>query len=334
MKLSDFDYTLPKELIAQEPLRRRDASRLMVLRGDSIEHRIFREIVRYLEKGDLLVFNNSRVIPARLRGRKSTGGRVEILLVKELEENLWECLFKGKLREGAEISFPSGISAKVEQKSEGKLVVRFTGGDIRQVMWKIGEMPTPPYIKRRVDNPEEYQTVYASKDGSIAAPTAGFHFTQELLAELRSLGVEFAFITLHVGLGTFLPVKVEEVEKHRMHEEHFEIPRNEAEKINRALEEGRRVFAVGTTTVRALESAFRGEGIAAGVSTTTLFIYPGYEFKVPYSGLITNFHLPRSTLLMLVSAFASRERILKAYREAIKHRYRFYSFGDAMLIFR
>jgi S-adenosylmethionine:tRNA ribosyltransferase-isomerase len=334
MKLRDFDYFLPKELIAQEPLRRRDASRLMVLRGDSIEHRIFREIVRYLEKGDLLIFNNSRVIPARLRGRKSTGGRVELLLVKELGENLWECLVKGRLREGAEISFPSGISAKVEQKSEGKLVVRFTGGDIRQVMWKIGEMPTPPYIKRRVDNPEEYQTVYASKDGSIAAPTAGFHFTHELLAELRSRGVEFAFITLHVGLGTFLPVKVEEVEKHRMHEEHFEIPRNEAEKINRALEEGRRVFAVGTTTVRALESAFEDGGVVPGVSTTTLFIYPGYEFKVPYAGLITNFHLPRSTLLMLVSAFASRERILKAYREAIKHRYRFYSFGDAMLIFR
>jgi S-adenosylmethionine:tRNA ribosyltransferase-isomerase len=334
MKLSDFDYALPKELIAQEPLRRRDASKLMVLRGDNIEHRIFREIVRYLERGDLLVFNNSRVIPARLKGKKSTGGRVELLLVKELEENLWECLFKGKLRESMEIIFPSGIHARVENKSEGKLVVRFSGGDIRQAMWKIGEMPTPPYIKRRVDNPEEYQTVYASKDGSIAAPTAGFHFTQELLAELRSRGVEFAFITLHVGLGTFLPVKVEEVEKHRMHEEHFEIPRNEAEKINRALEEGCRVFAVGTTTVRALESAFQDGGVVPGVSTTTLFIYPGYEFRLPYAGLITNFHLPRSTLLMLVSAFAGRERILRAYQEAIKHRYRFYSFGDAMLIFR
>ncbi len=334
MKLSDFDYHLPKELIAQKPLKRRDASRLMVLRGDSIEHRIFREIVYYLERGDLLIFNNSRVIPARLKGRKSTGGRVELLLVRELDTNLWECIFRGKLREGTEVSFPSGISAKVVKKGEGTVEVRFSGGDIRREIWKIGEMPTPPYIKRKVDNPEEYQTVYASKDGSVAAPTAGFHFTQELLDELRSRGVEFAFITLHVGLGTFLPVKVEDVEKHRMHEEHFEIPDNEADKINSALEEGRRIFAVGTTTVRALESAFTDDRIVPGVATTDLFIYPGYEFKVPYTGLITNFHLPRSTLIMLVSAFAGRERILNAYREAIRRRYRFYSFGDAMLIFR
>ncbi|WP_456474086.1 tRNA preQ1(34) S-adenosylmethionine ribosyltransferase-isomerase QueA [Candidatus Pyrohabitans sp.] len=334
MRLSDFDYHLPKELIAQEPLRERDASRLMVLRGDEIEHRIFRELARYLEKGDLLVFNNSRVIPARLKGRKSTGGRVELLLVRELGKNLWECLFKGRLRAGAEISFPSGISARVEQKGEGRLLVRFSGGDIRQAIWRIGEMPTPPYIKRRVDNPEEYQTVYASREGSIAAPTAGFHFTRELLTELRSLGVELAFITLHVGLGTFQPVKVEEVERHRMHEEHFDIPGEEAEKINSALEEGRRIFAVGTTTVRALESAFADGRVAPGVSATELFIYPGYEFKLPYSGLITNFHLPCSTLLMLVSAFAGRERIMRAYTEAVRRRYRFYSFGDAMLIFR
>ena len=331
--MSDFDYHLPKELIAQEPLKQRDASRLMVLRGDTIEHRIFREIVRYLEKGDLLVFNNSRVIPARLRGRKSTGGRIELLLVKELEGNLWECMFRGKLREGVELSFPSGISARVERKEDGMAVVRFSE-DIKKAIWRIGEVPTPPYIKRKVEDLDEYQTVYASRDGSVAAPTAGFHFTKELLSELRSMGVEFAFITLHIGPGTFLPVKVEDVEKHRMHEEQFEIPQAEAEKINLAIEEERRIFAVGTTTVRALESAFTDGRVVPGVATTSLFIYPGYEFKVPYTGLITNFHLPRSTLLMLVSAFAGRERILNAYQEAIRLRYRFYSFGDAMLIFR
>jgi len=333
VKLSDFDYHLPRELIAQEPLARRDASRLMVLRGDVIEHRIFREIVDYLERGDLLVFNNSRVIPARLRGRKQTGGRVELLLVKELEHNLWECMYRGRLREGTSLSFARGISARVESIRQGQAVVRFAGGDIKRAMREIGEVPAPPYIKRRVRE-EEYQTVYASRNGSVAAPTAGFHFTRELLEELRSRGVEFAFITLHVGPGTFLPVREEEVERHRMHEEQFEIPHREAERINLALEEGRRVFAVGTTTVRALESAFSGGRVEPGVASTTLFIYPGYEFRVPYAGMITNFHLPRSTLLMLVSAFAGRERILRAYREAVERRYRFYSFGDAMLIFR
>jgi S-adenosylmethionine:tRNA ribosyltransferase-isomerase len=333
VKLSDFDYHLPRELIAQAPLARRDASRLMVLRGDVIEHRIFREIVDYLHAGDLLVFNNSRVIPARLRGRKATGGRVELLLVKELGHNLWECMYRGRLREGTQLHFARGISARVEALRQGHAVVRFDGGDIKRAMREIGEVPAPPYIRRRVSE-REYQTVYASRNGSIAAPTAGFHFTRELLDELRSLGVEFAFITLHIGPGTFLPVREEEVERHRMHEEQFEILPGEAERINRALEEGRRIFAVGTTTVRALESAFIGGRVEPGVASTRLFIYPGYEFKVRYAGMITNFHLPRSTLIMLVSAFAGRERILRAYREAVERRYRFYSFGDAMLIFR
>ncbi len=333
VKLSDFDYHLPRELIAQKPLPRRDASRLMVLRGSAIEHRIFREIVEYLGKGDVLVFNNSRVIPARLRGKKPTGGAVELLLVRELKENLWECMFRGRLVEGTRVHFAHGLSAEVEQKREGTAVMRFYGGDIKREMWKIGEVPAPPYIKRRVSS-DEYQTVYASVNGSVAAPTAGFHFTVELLDKLRSMGVEFAFITLHVGPGTFLPVRHEDVEKHRMHEEQFSIHPAEADIINSALEEGRRIFAVGTTTVRALESAFHGGRIKPGVATTSLFIYPGYEFRVPYAGLITNFHLPRSTLILLVSAFAGKERILRAYREAVRLRYRFYSFGDAMLILR
>ncbi len=334
MLVDDFDYFLPEELIAQKPLEERDASRLMVLKDSEIIHRRFREIVNYLEKGDVLVVNNSRVIPARLRGRKSTGGKVEALLIREVAGG-WECLLRGRVKKGTEIVFGGNLKAEVLERQGERAVLSFNAnGSLREIIEKIGEVPTPPYIKAKLEDKERYQTVYAKYEGSIAAPTAGFHFSEELLKALRDKGVEIAEVTLHVGLGTFMPVKVRRVEEHRMHEEFFTIEAREAEKINLALEEGRGVVAVGTTSMRALESAAREGRVVPGSSHTDLFIYPGYKFRLNYKGMITNFHLPKSTLLMLVCAFAGKERIFRAYEEAIKQRYRFYSFGDAMLLLR
>lgn len=333
MRVDKFDYTLPKELIAQEPLPERDSSRLMVLRGGEIVHRSFRDIVGCLDRGDLLVVNNSKVIPAKLRGRKSTGGRVELLLLSHKEMG-WECLVRGRVKRGAKLSFAGNLEAEVLEKKGEKALLKFSAnGSLKGFVDKVGMPPTPPYIKKKVGR-NDYQTVYAKREGSVAAPTAGFHFTERLLEELRAKHVEIAEVTLHVGMGTFQPVKVERVEHHRMHSEECFIEPKEAEKINLALEEGRGVVAVGTTSLRVMESAADRGRVLPGSFSTNLFIYPGYEFRLDYRGLVTNFHLPRSTLLMLVSAFTGREKILRAYSEAIRLGYRFFSFGDAMLILK
>jgi len=346
MRTSDFDYYLPPDLIAQTPIEPRDASRLMVVHRATgqIEHRLFRDVGEYLRPGDLLVANQTRVIPARLHGRKAgTGGKVELLLLARRDEQTWEALAGGKgLRPGLRIEFAGGqIAAEIVAETEsGGRLVRFDR-PIEPLLDELGEVPLPPYVHEPLANRDRYQTVYARIEGSSAAPTAGLHFTPELLLELRRMGVELAFLTLHIGLDTFRPVKEEEVEAHQIHTEWFELPAPAAEQINRARLEGRRVIAVGTTAVRALESAAcscspNGEScglqtVAACAGRTDLFIYPGYRFRV-VEAMITNFHLPRSTLLMLVSAFAGRELILRAYEEAIRERYRFYSFGDAMLL--
>ncbi|MBN1135922.1 MAG: tRNA preQ1(34) S-adenosylmethionine ribosyltransferase-isomerase QueA [Anaerolineae bacterium] len=346
MKTGDFDYYLPPELIAQTPIEPRDASRLMVVHRATgqIEHRLFRDVGEYLRSGDLLVANQTRVIPARLRGRKAgTGGKVELLLLARRDENTWEALAGGKgLRPGLRIELGGGrLMAEIvaETESGGRLVC--FDRPIELLLDELGEVPLPPYVHEPLADRDRYQTVYARIEGSSAAPTAGLHFTPDLLAELRRMGIELAFLTLHIGLDTFRPVKEEEVEAHQIHTEWFELPAPAAEQINRARLEGRRVISVGTTAVRALESAARGcapdgescgwQTVAAYTGRTDLFIYPGYRFRV-MEAMITNFHLPRSTLLMLVSAFAGRELILRAYREAIRERYRFYSFGDAMLL--
>jgi S-adenosylmethionine:tRNA ribosyltransferase-isomerase len=346
MRTSDFDYYLPPDLIAQTPIEPRDASRLMVVHRATgqIEHRLFRDVGEYLRPGDLLVANQTRVIPARLHGRKAgTGGKVELLLLARRDEQTWEALAGGKgLRPGLRIEFAGGqIAAEIVAETEsGGRLVRFDR-PIEPLLDELGEVPLPPYVHEPLANRDRYQTVYARIEGSSAAPTAGLHFTPELLLELRRMGVELAFLTLHIGLDTFRPVKEEEVEAHQIHTEWFELPAQAAEQINRARLEGRRVIAVGTTAVRALESAARscspdGEScgwqtVAAYAGRTELFISPGHRFRV-VEAMITNFHLPRSTLLMLVSAFAGRELILRAYEEAIRERYRFYSFGDAMLL--
>ncbi len=329
MRVSEFTYHLPQELIAQRPAEPRENSRLLVL-GRSIEHRLFRDLPEYLRPGDVLVLNNSRVIPARLRGRKSTGGRAELLVLRQLGEREAECLGR-RLREGAEVEV-GGVRARVVERREGKLRVRFSA-PLQEVLQRAGEVPLPPYIKEGVEA-ERYQTVYASRNGSVAAPTAGLHFSEEMLERLRGMGVELCFITLHIGVGTFAPVRCERVEEHVMHEEWYEVPGAAAEALNRAMEEERRIFAVGTSTIRTLESACQEGRIRAGSGVTELFIYPGYNFRVNYAGMITNFHLPRSTPLLMVCAFAGKDRILEAYRIAVEKRYRFYSFGDAMLILR
>lgn len=332
MLVEDFDYPLPKELIAQKPLYKRDSSRLMVVRGRERFHTHFKRLADHLERGDLLVVNNSKVVPARLEGRKSTGGRVEALLLQQKGYH-WECLLRGRVREGARLFFGE-IEGEVVERKEEKALLRFkSNGNFREVLDRIGKPPTPPYIKREV-NMEEYQTLYARHEGSVAAPTAGFHFTAGLVKELKSRGIGMAEVTLHVGQGTFQTPKSNVVEEHTMHRESFFIEPREAEKISLALEEGRGVIPVGTTSLRALESSAREGRVTPGDSSTELFIYPGYEFLLPYKGLITNFHLPRSTLLMLVCAFAGRETIFSSYKEAIARRYRFFSFGDAMLILR
>jgi len=337
--LKDFDYDLPSELIAQEPLPRREQSRLLVLNREAgnLEHRRFTDITEYLSAGDLLVANNTRVIPARLFGRKNgTGAVIEVVLLRRFDLRRWEALVRpGKrVRPGTMIEFGNGELAALtvsETPSGGRILEFSYEGVFEEILDRLGQVPLPPYIKKALAEPERYQTVYARTPGSAAAPTAGLHFTPELLDGIKARGIEWAEILLHVGLGTFRPVKESEISKHKMHVEYYEISPAAALAVNRALAEKRRVISVGTTSARALESAFRQGLLHTGAGSTDIFIYPGYRFRV-VSGLITNFHLPKSTLLMLVSALAGRERILAAYEEAIRERYRFFSFGDAMLI--
>lgn len=340
MKTSDFFFELPKEQIAQDPLPDRSASRLMVLhrKTGEIEHRTFADIVQYLREGDCLVRNNTKVIPARLFGtREDTGAVVEFLLLRRIRENVWETLVKPgkKAREGANIRFGGGLlrGAIIEVKEDGNRLIRFSyEGIFEEILDELGQMPLPPYITHKLADKNRYQTVYARYDGSAAAPTAGLHFTEELFGRLEDKGVVVANVTLHVGLGTFRPVKVEDVANHQMHEEHYFIEPEEAEKINRAKREGGRIVCVGTTSCRTVESAACEDGFVQAVEgDTDIFIYPGYRFRV-MDQLITNFHLPESTLLMLVSALAGKDFILRAYDEAVREGYRFFSFGDAMLI--
>jgi len=340
MKLEEFDFDLPEELIAQEPIENRSKSRLLVLNKSTgeIEHKIFEDVIDYLQKGDCLVLNNTKVIPARLIGRRQrTGGRIEVVLLKPIENDVWEALVKpgSKARKGEEIVFGNGqLTAKVLDNTDygGRLMQFFYEGSFEEILDKLGQMPTPPYIKKKLEDKDRYQTVYAQIPGSAAAPTAGLHFTEELLNKLRAKGVSIVFITLHVGLGTFRPVKVENVEEHKMHSEYYEVSPEAAETICRTKETGKRVIAVGTTSTRTLETIGDENGmVKPGNGWSDIFIYPGYKFKV-VDALITNFHLPKSTLIMLVSAFAGKEKVFKAYEEAIREKYRFFSFGDAMLI--
>jgi len=339
MLTHDFYYELPEELIAQTALERRDKSRLMCLNKDSgeIEHSTFVNIINMLNPGDCLVMNRSKVIPARLFGKKKSGGRLEVFLLRDLGEGIWECLVKpGKYaRLGENIVFPEGLSGVVKEiLPDGIRVIDFNcEGVFLEILDKIGQTPLPPYIKTKLENPARYQTVYAKEPGSVAAPTAGLHFTEELLEKLKDKGVELAYITLHIGLGTFRPVYEENIENHKMHSEYFLIDEENAAKINKIKSKGGRIIAVGTTACRTLESAYNESGgISAETGSTDIFIYPGYEFKC-IDALITNFHLPESTLIMLVSAFAGRDKILRAYNEAVKEKYRFFSFGDAMFIY-
>ena len=340
MKVTDFDYDLPKELIAQTPIEKRDESKLMVLdrSNETIEHKKFKDIVEYLKPGDVLVRNNTKVIPARLYGKKVTGANVEFLLLNNIEGDIWECIVRpgNKLHVGAKVIFGDGLlRAEVLDTMEGGTrKVKFSyEGIFNEILDKIGLMPLPPYIHESLKDNNRYQTVYAKYDGSAAAPTAGLHFTEELLQKIKNMGVEIANVTLHVGIGTFRPVKEENVEEHKMHTEHFYIKKEDVEKINNAKKEGRRVIAVGTTSCRVLESIADEQGFVKETEEDTgIFIYPGYKFKC-IDGLITNFHLPQSTLLMLVSALAGKDYIMRAYKEAVKEKYRFFSFGDAMIIF-
>lgn len=337
MKTSDFDYELPPELIAQRPIEPRDASHLLVLHRENrkIEHAHFRDLPAYLRPGDLLVANESRVLRARLLGRKArTGGRVEVLLLRRLDERRWEALLGGqRIRPGLELALGEGsaLYARVEEvRPDGIRVLQFAEA-VEPHLEHLGMVPLPPYIHEPLDDAERYQTVYARVVGSVAAPTAGLHFTPRLIAELQARGVGFAFVVLHIGLDTFRPVEVEDIEAHPIHAEWCRVPDEAVQAVRETRRAGRRVVAVGTTAVRALETAAQGGEISPFEGWTRLFIYPGYRFRV-VDALITNFHLPRSTLLMLVCAFAGRETVLHAYREAVALRYRFYSFGDAMLI--
>ena len=339
MKTSDFYYDLPEELIAQTPLERRDASRLMVLdrRTGEVSHRHFYDIVEYLQPGDCLVMNDSRVLPARLMGHRPTGGVVEVLLLRDLGDKCWECLCKPgrKMQPGNQVIFGDGeLTATVrEVREDGNRVVEFHyEGIFLEILERLGKMPLPPYIKAELKDQERYQTVYSREVGSAAAPTAGLHFTQELLDKIRAKGVSTAFVTLHVGLGTFRPVKAEEITDHHMHSELCMMNQETADLLNKTRARGGRIICVGTTSCRTLESLVNSDGsFCAGSKWTEIFIYPGYTFKA-MDGLITNFHLPESTLVMLVSAFAGREHILAAYKQAVEQRYRFFSFGDAMCI--
>ena len=344
MNTSDFYYDLPKELIAQTPLEPRDSSRMLVYHKDNghIEHRHFYDLCDYLKKGDVLVINNTKVIPARIfatrlpRTEKTQEHNTEVLLLKRLDYDTWECITRpGKrTREGARLRFGDELTAEIQGVTEtGNRIIHFSyDGIFMEVLERLGRMPLPPYITQELDDPSRYQTVYSKNPGSAAAPTAGFHFTQELLTKLEDMGIHIARITLHVGLGTFRPVKAEEITEHVMHSEYYEVPLQAAATINAARAAGGRIISVGTTSTRTLESVADEHGVIPAASGwTNIFIYPGYRFRA-IDGLITNFHLPESTLIMLVSAFAGYEHTMQAYREAVKERYRFFSFGDAMLI--
>ena len=339
MELKEFNYSLPEELIAQTPIKKRDESRLMVLnrKTQTIEHKIFKDIVEYLEPGDCIVRNNTKVLPARLYGKKETGANVEFLLLNQIEGDIWESIVRpgNKLHAGTKVVFGNGIleAEVLEVMAGGTRKVQFRyNGIFNEILDKIGLMPLPPYIHEQLKNKNRYQTVYAKYQGSAAAPTAGLHFTEELLKKIEGKGVEIANVTLHVGIGTFRPVKVQKIEEHQMHSEHFYIKQEDVDKINKAKNQGKRVIAVGTTSCRVLETIAKEDGtVSAMEGDTKIFIYPGYKFKC-IDGLITNFHLPESTLLMLVSALAGKEYIMKAYNEAVKKKYKFFSFGDAMYI--
>lgn len=339
MNLSDFDYNLPEELIAQTPIAHRDESKLLVLNKETgvIKHNHFKDIINELESGDVLVLNDTKVIPARLIGTKEdTGAVIELLLLKELGNDMWECLSRPakRLKVGTIVTFSDKLKAEVIEKfDEGIAHVKLIyDGILMEILDELGEMPLPPYIHEKLEEKNRYQTVYAKNIGSAAAPTAGLHFTEELLEELKRKGIEILFVTLHVGLGTFRPVEVENVLEHHMHSEFYEMSEYTAERLNKAKEENRNIYAVGTTSTRVLETiAHKYNEFKPCSGNTDIFIYPGFEFKA-INGLITNFHLPKSTLLMLVSALSTREIILNAYSEAIKNNYRFFSFGDAMFI--
>ena len=341
MKLTDFDYDLPEELIAQTPVEPRNSSRLMVLDPveKSIEHRHFYDLKEYLEPGDTLIFNDTRVMPARLLGwREGTGGKVEVFLLRRIDGDTWETLVKPgrKAREGQVVRFSDELTCTVQETTDfGGRIVKFSyEGIFEEILDRLGETPLPPYIHEKLADRERYQTVYSREHGSAAAPTAGLHFTKEQMAELKNMGINLGFVTLHVGLGTFRPVSVETVEEHVMHKEYYSISQETADLIKATKAAGKRVIAVGTTSIRTLESAATAVGEIAGrTDWTNIFIYPGYEFKI-VDGIVTNFHLPKSTLIMLISAFAGREFVLKAYEQAVKERYRFFSFGDAMMIKR
>ena len=340
MKRTDFYYELPEELIAQDPLEDRSSSRLLVLdrKSGAVSHHVFRKITEYLKEGDCLVINDTKVIPARLIGSKiGTGARIEVLLLKRKENNIWETLVKPgkKMKARAKISFGDGLltGEVIDIVEEGNRLIRVSfEGIFEEILDQLGQMPLPPYITHQLQDKNRYQTVYAKHTGSAAAPTAGLHFTPELLRAIEERGIEIAKVTLHVGLGTFRPVKVDEITDHHMHSEFYQIDEEAAKKINRAKATGNRVICVGTTSCRTIESAADESGhLKAKSGWTDIFIYPGYEFRA-LDGLITNFHLPESTLIMLVSALAGRENVLAAYEEAVKERYRFFSFGDAMLV--
>lgn len=340
MKTSDFYFDLPEELIAQDPLEDRSSSKLLVLDKETgkTKHTVFSEMIEYLNPGDCLVVNNTKVIPARLIGeREETGGKVELLLLKRFENDEWETLVKPgkKAKVGAKLSFGNGLltATVTEVLEEGNRKIQFHyDGIFEEILDQLGQMPLPPYITHRLEDKNRYQTVYAKYEGSAAAPTAGLHFTRELLDKIEKKGVVIANVTLHVGLGTFRPVKVDDVTNHHMHSEFYQVEESEAKKINDAKAAGKRVICVGTTSCRTIESAATEDGIVhAGSGDTDIFIYPGYKFKV-LDELITNFHLPESTLLMLISALAGKENVLSAYKEAVENKYRFFSFGDAMFI--
>ena len=339
MELSEFYYDLPKELIAQTPLEKRDESRLMVLDKNTgkITHKVFKDIIDYLEPGDCLVRNNTKVIPARLYGKKETGANVEFVLLKNIEGDIWEAMVRpgNKLHIGTKVIFGDGLlTAEIlETMQDGTRKVKFSyDGIFNEILDQIGLMPLPPYIHESLKENDRYQTVYAKYDGSAAAPTAGLHFTNELLQELEKKGIVISNVTLHVGIGTFRPVKEKNIEEHHMHTEHYYIKEEDAEKINKAKREGHRVIAVGTTSCRTIETVADENGFVKECEgDTSIYIYPGYKFKC-LDGLITNFHLPESTLLMLVSALAGKENIMNAYKEAVNEKYRFFSFGDAMFI--
>ena len=339
MDVKDFYYDLPQELIAQTPLEKRDESRLMVLNREkqTIEHKTFKEVINYLEPGDCLVRNNTKVLPARLYGKKETGANVEFLLLNQIEGDIWECIVRpgNKLHPGTKVIFGDGllIGNVLEVMEGGTRKVEFKyKGIFNEILDQIGLMPLPPYIHEELKQKDRYQTVYAKYEGSAAAPTAGLHFTPELLKQIEEKGIEIANVTLHVGIGTFRPVKVDKIEDHHMHSEHFYIKQEDAEKINKTKQNGKRIISVGTTSTRVLETIADENGyVKEQEGDTQIFIYPGYKFKC-IDGLITNFHLPESTLLMLVSALAGKEYIMKAYEEAVKEKYRFFSFGDAMFI--